>query len=386
MNILIFSSKYPPEIGGVEEVVKNLSIEFSKTNNVQVITTFLFSKRHVSFVKKFFVGFKVVGDSDSKNSISIKTIFMSLPRSLFGYLSFFYRFPASVIAIRKSIRTFNPDIINAHFLDDSLYFFYFATVFLKKPIVLDIHGNEIHLFSKSPSYKFLFNKIIKKSKKIIVHTQFMKNELLKIYQINPAKVKVVPNGVDTKKFSVSKKYETPRFFLYVGRFDSKKGIEILLKAFTSVQDKISSKLIVVGDGKGESKHGKLSLTSLKQKYSSKKIKFTGLIDNAVVVEYYKRAYFTVFPSLYEPFGIVALESISCGTPFIASSGGFVEIATETRAGIIFKKEDIGQLSKILLKVDKNSKLRDTLSKNGLKNINKFSWESISNKYLNIFGL
>jgi|GEM_PF-3345990 len=386
MNILIFSSKYPPEIGGVEEVVKNLSIEFSKNNNVQVITTFLFSNKPVSLLKRFFVGFKVVGGSDNKGNVVIKTIFMSLPRSLFGYLSFFYRFPASVIAIRKSIKMFNPDVINAHFLDDSLYFFYFATLFLKKPIVLDIHGNEIHLFSKSPTYRFLFNKVIKKSKRIIVHTQFMKNELLKIYQTNSAKIKVVPNGVDTKRFSVSKKYEIPKYFLYVGRFDTKKGIEILLKAFTSVQNKLNSKLIIVGDGKGESKHGKLSLTSLKKKYKSKKIKFIGMIDNAVVVEYYKAAYFTVFPSLYEPFGIVAIESLSCGTPFIASSGGFEEIAAKTKAGITFKPNDQKQLEKILVMVDKDTKIRDLLSKNAIKTKNYYTWKNVSNKYLKIISL
>lgn len=386
MKILIFSSKYPPEIGGVEEVVKNLSIQFSKKAEVFVITTFLFSNTSSGFFSKLIKGFRVVGKEETKKTIFVKTIFMSLPRSLFGYLSFIYRFPASILAIRKSINKFQPNIINAHFLDDSAYFFYFATLFIGIPLVLDIHGNEIHLFSKSTFYKFFFGKILKKSTKVIVHTEYMKKELLKIYKVDPGKVFIVPNGVDTQRFSAAEKYKSPKYFLYVGRFDTKKGIEVLLKAYKNIESKISTKLIVVGDGKGEVGHGSLSVENLSKEYSSKNITFTGLIDNTLVVEYYKGAYFTVFPSLYEPFGIVAIESVSCGVPFIASSGGFEEIAAKTKAGITFKSKDQNQLEKILLKVDKDPKLRELLHKNALKSKDYYNWASVSEEYFKIISL
>ena len=371
MNILIFSSKYPPQIGGVEDVVNNLSLGLSKDNDVLVVTSYNHRQRFNNLIRKLLLGFSVSFEYKYLD-VAVSSLFMSLPRSIFGFLIFPYRFIISLFLLCKTIKNFKPSVINAHFLDDSLIYFYIATLFTNIPIVLDIHGNELHLFSKNKLYKYLFSKVMNKSKKIIVHSYFMHKELHKIYKVKTSVV-VIPNSIDLKKFPKNTiPLNKKNYYLFVGRLDYKKGVDVLIKAYKSVEKKLTRKLIIIGGATGEKKHGSLDIISLKQLAKNSKIEFLGRVENAEVIKYILNAYYCVFPSRFEPFGIVALESVACGTPFLASSGGFVEISKSTGAGIIFKPGDITALSNLLLKVDTDLVERELLAHQGLNNISKYT--------------
>src|SRR3989344_4998959 len=150
MKILLFSSKFPPQIGGVENVVYSLAKDFIlRSHGVLVLTSLNLREQHGSKVSKLFSGFRVSKKEEKLDGISVQKVFKSLPRSIFGFLSSPYRFTTSIWKIRRIIKKFKPDKINFHFPDDSLFYFYFSTVFFKKTIILNIHGNEIHLFSKN---------------------------------------------------------------------------------------------------------------------------------------------------------------------------------------------------------------------------------------------
>ncbi len=255
------------------------------------------------------------------------------------------------------------------------------------PIILNIHGNELHQFSSSKFYRFFYRKILYKSKCVIVNSEYMRNELLKKYKkLKASKITIISNGID-----VSNSYKTinkspKNYYLFVGRIDKKKGIEILLKAFANVSTKIKKDLYIVGGSSGEKKHGSLSLQMLKNKYSQySNIHFLGSISRTDVIEKMRNAYFTVFPSIHEPFGIVALESMYCATPFIASSGGFIEIAKSTQSGIIFKTNNVKALSSLLLRVDKDTTIRNRLANNCIKEIANYNIKKISQKYLETFN-
>ncbi len=369
MKVLLFSSKFPPQIGGVEEVTKNLAINLSKYCEISVITTLNFRSEKLSFLQKLVKGFKVSKQEYFEN-VKVSEVFISLPRSFFGLFSFPYRFLISVFTIRKIIKKIKPDVINAHFLDDSLLYFYFSTLRFKNKIILDIHGNEIHIFSKNKFYKYFFSKIIKKASKIVVHSEYMKESVIKTYPFSK-NIIVIENAIELKKFKTLFN-PTKDYYLFVGRLDYKKGVDILIKAYKKVEAKLSRKLLIIGGSAGEKKHGSLNVETLKNLAKNSNIEFLGKIPNEIVLKkYFPNAYFSIFPSRYEPFGIVALESLASGTPFIASSGGFKEIAKKTKGGVVFKEGAVSSLSNLLLKLDKDTKLREKLSKQGLNNISDY---------------
>ena len=380
-NILIYSSKFPPSIGGVEDVVANLAKGLSSKNNILVISSFTKTHSQKNIFKKLLLGFSVVKKNNTAGYKNYE-YFMSLPRSIIGYLSFIYRFFYSLIKQYFVIKKFNPSVVNAHFLDDSLYYFYFLTVLNKFKFVIDVHGNEIHVFSKSFLYRFLFKKVLKKSSSIVVHSDFMKNEVLKLYDIDAKKIIVIPNSVDLNKFKGLRNSKNSKdYFLFVGRLDYKKGVDILIKAYLQIKDKVDLDLILIGGSSGEKKHGSISLEDLKLlSKGTDRVKFLGKQPNEVTLSYFKNAYYSVFPSRYEPFGIVALESLAVGTPFIASSGGLVEIAKKTNAGITFKTGSVTSLKNLLLRVSVNKNIRENLAVNANKNILNYSLTNFLKKY------
>lgn len=388
MKILVFSSRYLPEIGGVQNVVSDLVNEFKNAKDtVEVISAININDFVKSKLKKFILGFFYFKKIEYLVGTKNYKVYLSIPRGFFGFLSFFVRFPFSILYLRHIIKRKKYDIINAHFLDDSLVYFYFATLFKRMPIILNIHGNEIHKFSSSGFYKYFYKKILNKSKAIIVNSFYMKSELIKKYpKIKINKIKIISNGIDISESFKTINKNTKSYFLFVGRLDKKKGIEILLKAFANVSNSIKKELYIVGGSSGEKKHGSLLVQELQSKYKQfPKIHFLGRIPRNEVIKKMRNAYFTVFPSINEPFGIVAIESMYCATPFIASSGGFVEIAKMTNAGIIFKTNNIKALSSVLLRVDKDIELREKLSTNCIKNIKMFNIKEVAKEYSEIFN-
>jgi len=393
MRILIFTSIYPPEIGGVENVTFNLAQQFKGKGHKVVVLTSLKLKKLLAVsrgFKRILSYFKVIEKGNSSKDLIIVRSFMSLPRSILGFMSFPYRFFCSVLLTRNYIKKFNPNIINYHFPDDSIYYFYFALIGCKTPYIVNIHGNELHVFSKRRIYKFFLSKVLQRSKSIIVNSKFMRGTLLNTYpSISTEKVSVVPNGLNLGKFADltnrTIQYKKNSYYLYVGRLDYKKGIDILINVFNKIGKKLSRKLIIVGGSSiGDTSDGAKSLEEYKEMTDSKFIKFEGWVDPHIVPYYFANSYFSVFPSRHEPFGLVGIESMASGTPIIASSGGFEEILDVTKGGILFNSESEEELEKKLLKVDKNRKLRELLAKKAKQGANFYDWGVISLSYLKIF--
>lgn len=387
MKILIFSSRFYPEIGGVQNVVYDLSRNFSQFGNiVDIVSSININDFVKGRIKKFLFGFFFFKRKTKLDDMVNYRVFLSLPRGFLGLLSFPFRFIFSIFYLRHLIRKRKYDIINAHFLDDSLVYFYFATLFKNAPIILNIHGNELHKYSRSKYYSVFFTKIINKSSCIIVNSLYMKTELLKRYPTSIKKeINIIPNGLDISKVAVTVNKNPQNYFLFVGRLDTKKGIEILLKAYDQIASKLKNSLYIIGSGSGSKKDGSLSLSTLSKKYAhNKKIIFLGSLPREKVFEYMRGACYTIFPSLHEPFGIVALESIYSGTPFLASSGGFIDIAKQTSCGVTFKPNNVKSLSQTLMRFDKDTNTRNLLASSCVGAIKFYDIEKVSHAYLTTF--
>ena len=178
------------------------------------------------------------------------------------------------------------------------------------------------------------------STEVIVNSNYMKNELQRLFGLPYEKINVVPNGVNLNLYNgVERDYDFRRQYaadnekiiLYVGRLVYEKGIQNLIAAMPKVLNGYhDSKLIIAGKG------GMIDelRDEVRRLGIENKVYFTGYLKLNQVTKMYKCADVAVFPSTYEPFGVVALEGMLSGTPVVVSDvGGLNEIVQHRENGM-----------------------------------------------------
>jgi D-inositol-3-phosphate glycosyltransferase len=163
---------------------------------------------------------------------------------------------------------------------------------------------------------------------IIAATENEKHALNRYYAVPPGKVTVIPCGVNLDLFRPQDRAAARarlgqgpgKIMLFVGRIERLKGIDKIIQAMTYLK-KSTPRLIVAGeDGNRPGETGKLKKLAASLGLTDR-ITFTGLVEYEKLADYYNAADLCVFPSYYESFGLVPLESLACGTPVVATDVG-----------------------------------------------------------------
>jgi D-inositol-3-phosphate glycosyltransferase len=180
--------------------------------------------------------------------------------------------------------------------------------------------------------------------RIIASTEREKISLNEYYSVPMEKISVIPCGVNLKQFRIIDKSRArqelglgnEKVILFVGRIERLKGIDRVIQALPMLSG-LNPKLLIVGeDGnrKGEADNLKVLAHDLGV---SDLVSFSGLVDYDKLPDYYNAADVVVFPSYYESFGLVPLESLACGTPVIATNVGDLEnIIQQDKTGFVLK--------------------------------------------------
>lgn len=168
--------------------------------------------------------------------------------------------------------------------------------------------------------------------RIIAATERERTDLIKYYHASSDKVAVVPCGVNLGLFrsmdkELARRYvglDDRRTILFVGRIEALKGIDDLLRAMSCLQGYEGIRLVVVG-GDEQSQPEMDGLRNLAFSLGiGDLVDFIGMVDQQELPYYYNAADVCVIPSYYESFGLVALESLACGTPIVATRVGIIE--------------------------------------------------------------
>ena len=236
----------------------------------------------------------------------------------------------------------------------------------------------VNNFFKKIYTNILFYAIAKKSLMTLTISEFTKNELIKLTQIK--NIHIVYPSVDKEWFepiASTIKTDYP-YVVYVGNVKPHKDLSTLIKAYIQNSDQVNHKLIIIGKKEGFIS-GDKSIKKFARKYIDKII-FTGWLDDASVREYVANADLMIFPSLYEGFGIPPLEAMACGCPVIASD---IPVIREVCSNSVcyFRPGDVDDLSVKMMKLIKNTKLKENLRLKGSHLVKKYSWE-LSNNEIN----
>jgi D-inositol-3-phosphate glycosyltransferase len=240
--------------------------------------------------------------------------------------------------------------------------------------------------------------------RLIAATLQEQQDMAQAYGANPAKMAIVPPGVDLSRFKPMPQAEAQaylglpsdhRMILFVGRIQPLKGIDTLIRALALLK-KQSPELtenvcvcIIGGDPNPDSKLEQAELRRLKTLEAELEIgdlvTMLGAKEQDTLVYYYAAAEMVVMPSLYESFGMVALEAMACGTPVIATDVGGLSFNIEDgyNGYLVPGRNPQAMADKIALLL-KYRVLRDQLAEQAGAWVSRYSWTNIADELLEVF--
>jgi D-inositol-3-phosphate glycosyltransferase len=181
--------------------------------------------------------------------------------------------------------------------------------------------------------------------RIIAATEGEKEDLIRYCDASPETISVIPCGVNLDLFQPVDKevarrqlgFDGDRIILFVGRIDPLKGIDRLLMAMTYLERRQGVRLVIVG-GDDDSEAELERLRRLTRKlHIQDSVTFAGPVGQEELPSYYSAAQVCVIPSYHETFGLVALESLACGTPVVAAAvGGIESIVRQDETGYVVR--------------------------------------------------
>nr|WP_275298403.1 glycosyltransferase [Clostridium sp. YIM B02555] len=178
--------------------------------------------------------------------------------------------------------------------------------------------------------------------------------------------------------------------LYVGRIEKRKGVDLLINSAIEILKKYQDvEFILIGKDTSYSDSNSSMVEHLKgfiPDEIKERVKFIKPMDREKLQKYYASAYVSVFPSIWEGFGNVCIEAMSCGSPVIVSdSGGMMEIINNGEFGLSFESGNIIDLSRKLELIIKNLNKREKLKEKSLERAKFFSDSKIYNDQMKFYN-
>ncbi len=376
MKILMLTWEYPPRVvGGISRVVHDLSHKLiQEGHDVTVVT---YRDGNVPYI-------------EDDNGVMVYRVdnFMISSNNLIDWtMQLNFNMIAKVGEIIAEKGSF--DVIHAH---DWLVAY--AAKTLKTaysiPLVCTIHATEAGRNSgiRDEQQRYINDTewmLTYESSEVIVNSNYMRSELQRLFGLPYEKINVIPNGVNLnmydgieKDYDFRRKYamDNEKIILFMGRLVYEKGIQTLIAAMPKILNHYhDAKLLIAGKG------GMIDELRNQVNYLGlgNKVYFTGYLGSKDVQRMYKCADVSVFPSTYEPFGIVALEAMLSGTPIVVSDvGGLNEIVDHGVNGMKSYAGNANSLADSILTLLFDQKLCDTVTKNAVSKVkDEYNWTKIT---------
>jgi len=251
-----------------------------------------------------------------------------------------------------------------------------------KPLIFTIHSTEYDRTIGNP-WKWISdieNFGSKEADAIVTVSNRLKNEIIELYKVDPHKIKVIYNAIDKQKFNRNKINAGSKLVLYVGRLSIQKGVDHLIMAFKIVSD-IDKDAILGIAGEGPELNNLINLTI--DLNINNKVVFFGRVSDEELEQLYQIARVFVMPSVSEPFGITALESLASKTPTIISiQSGVSEVINN-----VFKINfwDSYQMADIILGILQYPAVGEEISRNAYNELMNITWENSAQKFIDLYN-
>jgi glycogen(starch) synthase len=232
----------------------------------------------------------------------------------------------------------------------------------------------------------------RRADRVIACSHYMRGHVADVFGIDEAAVTVIPNGIDPRDLvpvddldALRARFAAPdeKLVLLIGRLVYEKGFQVALEALPRVIRRVGGvRFLVAGSGTHEAE--------LKRQASALGLTehgtFMGWIGDDVLHSLYRIADLCVVPSIYEPFGLVALEAMASGCPcIVADTGGLREVVPTSDVGLRFRSRDPRSLGRMMQRVLTDEALRDRLVAEASEHVLRFDWADVAQQTRRVYG-
>lgn len=248
--------------------------------------------------------------------------------------------------------------------------------------VWDIYNFRRHNPFLAPSAIMAEHAMPKLANFCIAVSNTTRQRLLRLLRVPSRKTVVIPNGVDLAGFRCVSVTKRRRRIAYVGRLESHKQVDLLIRAFKELRSILpDSELLIAGDG-SQKRH----LVKLASDLDLKDVHFLGVIPRLDLIRLIKSSATLVLPSLLEGHGMVLLEAMAAGTPPIAvlSPGSGVKDIVNHESNGLLVHPSVKEIEKAMCELLTNRSLHRRLRENGLKFVKRFDWDEVTAKTLELY--
>jgi glycosyltransferase involved in cell wall biosynthesis len=229
--------------------------------------------------------------------------------------------------------------------------------------------------------------------KVICCSDYMISHVRWAFGLPPDKQVMIPNGVNADVYAEAQSKDLTQFrrrfalpsekiVLFVGRLVYEKGVHVLVNAIPKVLDRINAKTVIVGNG-----YMKEQISGIVKGLGiDQKVMFTGFVDDETLRRLQTCADVSVVPSLFEPFGIVALEAMAAKSPVVVSdTGGLAEIVEHDVDGIKVYTNNPDSLAWGITRVLTDERNANRLRSNAYRKIQeKYNWDKIAKQTIDVY--
>jgi glycosyltransferase involved in cell wall biosynthesis len=353
-------ARYPPGLGGVENVAQCLARTQSKLGvDVSVLTSDHGTKGRGRQTESFLV----------KRLRSVSVFRTPVIPSLLLRLCALDK--TSIIHLHIS-RAYTPEMV------------WFYSRFTGRRYIAHFHGPPVASgragFLLRAYMPFVLGPVLRSAAAVVALTESERSTVAATFKVDPAKIRVIRNGVDRSFWRCASRsiHERPRL-LFVGRFVAQKNVHLLLRALDGVSEQFDTTL--VGEGELEA-----DLRSAVADLALQNVRFHGAADGLDLRALYQDADFLVLPSAWEGMPLVLLEAMAMGLPIVATDiPGIREIVGPGQNGVLVPAGNPPALRKALLAVASDADRYLQMSEASCRLAAHYSWEAVSEEFQQVYA-
>jgi glycogen(starch) synthase len=386
-RVLILSWEYPPLIeGGLARHVRKLAEQLVAVEDVEV---------HVL----------TRGDERMPSEDELESVFVHRvreprrPRDLGEFVTWVEHMNADMLAAGVELGDrFDFDLVHGHDWLVAVAGDHLANRF-RCPLVMTIHATEYgrhqgwvdnhpqsHIHGVE---RWMANR----ADRVITCSHYMRGHVADVYGLEESRVTVIPNGIDPLDLQpvddldrLRAQFAAPdeRLVVLVGRLVYEKGFQLALEALPGLVERLGDvRFLVAGSGTHEQELRRQAAELGLDAHGT----FLGWIGDDVLHSLYRIADLCVVPSIYEPFGLVALEAMASGCPcIVADTGGLREIVPEDeRVGLRFNGGDAEHLAVMVERLLTDDALRERLVVEASEHVLSFDWADVARQTAALYG-
>jgi glycosyltransferase involved in cell wall biosynthesis len=268
---------------------------------------------------------------------------------------------------------------------ECLHVQYFAPLAYRGPVVATIHDLAfLHVPESFPrmlrlALRVLVPRTLSRAAHVITISEFSRRDIIARYHLCPDRISVIPLAArdifrpcpTDETIAVLARYGLrPGFVFTLGRLNRRKNLERLLRATALLAQSSTAPPLLVIAGKPD--FGGPPVLQQSEPGRNGAVRLVGLLPEEDLPAFYTGAALFVFPSLFEGFGLPALEAMACGTPVVASSRAAIpEVVGD--AGLLIDPEDVEALAMAMGRILRDRSLAEDLGRRGLERSRRYSW-------------